>query len=142
MDSSKPDFKILDHTADLGITVRGYDLQNLFESAAKSMLQVMFGENYAEGSKTLKLSVQGEDLADLMVRWLGEILYIFEGENEMVTDVEIDSIVPSHLYATVKTIPFNPDMHEIFCEIKAVSYHQIQVAKKNHRWKARIIFDL
>ena len=142
MDSNKPDFSFLDHTADLGITVRGTDLKDLFKGAAKSMMQIMFGENPASGPKTMKLSVMGEDLADLMVRWLGEILYLFEGENELVTDIEIDSIFQSRLDATLKTIPFDRNLHEIFCEIKAVTYHQIQVAEKGPRWEATIIFDL
>ncbi|MBW1774450.1 MAG: archease, partial [Deltaproteobacteria bacterium] len=80
--------------------------------------------------------------ADLMVRWLGEILYLFEGEREILSDLDIDSISPTRLDVTLKTVPFNPDIHEILCEIKAVTYHQIQVAQKGDQWRARIFFDL
>ena len=142
MDRDKPDFSLLNHTADLGITVRGTSLKDLFEGAAKSMMHIMVRGKPAEKTKTIKLSVPGEDLADLMVRWMGEILYLFEGEKEIVINVEIDSISPSHLEATVDTVPFYPNRHEILCEIKAVTYHQIEVAEKAGRWEARIIFDL
>ncbi len=142
MDSHKPNFTLLDHTADLGIIVRGTDLTNLFEGAAQSMIQIMVRAKPAKKTKALKLTVSGEDLADLMVRWLGEILYLFEGENEVVTAVHIDSISPSHLDASLETVPFDLDLHEMLCEIKAVTYHQIEVAEKNNHWEARIIFDL
>ena len=142
MDSEKPDFILLDHTADLGIMVRGKDLYDLFERAAKSMMHVMVKSRPPRKTNSNKLSVDGEDLADLMVRWLGEILYIFEGEKKVVTDVGIDSISPSHLDATIETVFFDPNLHDILCEIKAVTYHQIEVGKKDDYWETRIIFDL
>ncbi len=142
MGSDKPDFSLLDHTADMGILVRGTNLKNLFEEAAKSMMHVMLKGTQGGKTQTIKLSVTGNDLPDLMVRWLGEILYLFEGEKTVATDISVDAISPSHLDATVQTILFDPSLHEILSEIKAVTYHQIEVAKKGERWEARIIFDL
>jgi SHS2 domain-containing protein len=142
MGSDKPDFSLLDHTADLGIIVRGKNLKHLFEEAAKSMMYVMVKRKRTNKSETIKLSVEGWDLADLMVRWLGEILYQFEGEHKLVTNVCIDLITPSHLDATLEMVAFDPSFHEILSEIKAVTYHQIEVVERGNHWEARIIFDL
>jgi SHS2 domain-containing protein len=142
MDSKKPDFKLLDHTADLGIIVRGRNLRTLFEVAAKSMMYIMVKGKPAGTTKPFNLSVEGYDLADLMVRWLGEILYLFEGEHQLVTGVEITSVSHSHLDATLETVSFDTNLHEILCEIKAVTFHQIEVVKKDDHWETRIIFDL
>ncbi|MCD6296336.1 MAG: archease [Deltaproteobacteria bacterium] len=142
MYSDRPDYSIIDHTADVGITVRGTDIKNLFKEAAKSITHLMVRANPAKETGTVKLSVEGCDSADLMVRWLGEILYLLEGENKVVTHIGIDSISPSHLDATLKTVPFDPNTDEILYEIKAVTYHQIEVAEKGDHWEARIIFDL
>ncbi len=142
MQSNKPDYSIIDHTADLGITVRGTDIRNLFEEAARSITHLMLRANPAKETKAVKLSITGYDSADLMVRWLGEILYLLEGENKVVIHMEIDSISPSNLNATLKTVPFDPNTDEILYEIKAVTYHQIKVAEKSGHWEARIIFDL
>jgi SHS2 domain-containing protein len=35
-----------------------------------------------------------------------------------------------------------PDLHTIKTEIKAVTYHQIQVKRSPTGWKARVIFDI
>jgi SHS2 domain-containing protein len=142
MDSNKPHFTLIDHTADLGIMVRGKDLKHLFEQAAQSMMSIAFKGKRTNKSEIIKLSVAGYDLADLMVRWLGEILYQFEGEHKLVTNVEIDFISPSYLDATLEMVSFDPNIHEILREIKAVTYHQIEVVEKDKHWEARIIFDL
>ena len=144
MDSKKPDFTLLDHTADLGIIVRGRNLRTLFEVAAKSMMYIMVKAKPADTTttKTFNLSLEGYDMADLMVRWLGEILYLFEGEHELVTGVEITSVSHSHLDATLEIVFFDTNLHEILCEIKAVTFHQIEVVKKDDHWETRIIFDL
>ena len=142
MDSNKPHFSLIDHTADLGIMVRGKNLKHLFEEAAKTMMYIMFKGKRTDKNEIIKLSVAGNDLADLMVRWLGEILYQFEGEHKLVTNVGIDFISPSHLDATLEMVSFDPSLHEILREIKAVTYHQIEVVEKRKHWEARIIFDL
>ena len=142
MDSSSTTFTFLDHTADLGIMVTGSDLRDLFEKAAHSMMQIMIEKRPAGKTSSLQLSVSGEDYADLMVRWLGEILYFFQGEGKVVTCTEIIFITQSHINATLQTVPFNPKQHEVLAEIKAVTYHRIEVVCENGRWKATIIFDL
>jgi len=142
MKSVKPDFTLLDHTADLGIRVCGRDLRTLFEVAAKSMMYVMIKGKPAKSTKIINLSVEGYDLPDLMVRWLGEILYLFEGEHKLVTGVDVNAVSHSRVDATLETVSFNANLHEILCEIKAVTFHQIEVVKKDNRWEARIIFDL
>jgi SHS2 domain-containing protein len=142
MQSNRPEYSIIDHTADLGIIVRGAGIRDLFEEAARSLTHLMVRANPAKGTTTVKLSVTGCDSADLMVRWLGEILYLLEVENRVVIHMGIDSISPSRLNATLKTVPFDPNTDEILYEIKAVTYHQIEVAEKGDHWEARIIFDL
>jgi len=124
------------------IKVTGLTLKDLFENSARSLMQIMIKERPAGKTSVFKLSVSGEDPSDLMVRWLGEILYLFEGESKVVMGIEIDYITKSHLNATLNIAPFNPDQHEILTEIKAVTYHQIEVARKKDGWQASIIFDL
>jgi len=106
------------------------------------MMYIMVKGKPSDTDKTLNLSVEGYDLADLMVRWLGEILYLFEGEHKLVTGVEITSVSHSHLDATLETVSFDTNLHEVLCEIKAVTFHQIEVVKKYDHWETRIIFDL
>ena len=136
-----PDYDLLDHTADLGIVVRGEDLKNLFETAARALMHLMIrGESQAKPTD-MNVTVSGQDLSDLLVRWLGEILYIFEGEDLVVQFIHIDFLSITRLDAVLKTVPFEPTVHRIHNAIKAVTYHQAQVREKGSVWEAQVIFD-
>ncbi len=139
-----PDYTLLDHTADLGIKIRGTDPIDLFENAGRTLIHLILMIKSPGKTTPLKLSLSGDDLADLMVRWLGEILYLFEGENLVVTSINIGALSPSppSLEAALDTTPFDPLMHEILMEIKAVTYHQIEVVNKGDMWESSVIFDL
>ncbi len=132
----------MDHTADLGIRVYGTDLKDLFEGAGRALMHLMVKAEIPSKTHSMKMSVSGEDLADLMVRWLGEILYLFSGENLVVTSIRMGSVSSSHLEATLETAPFEPEIHETLREIKAVTYHQIEVTETADGWEAKVIFDL
>ena len=99
-------FEILDHTADLGIIVTGESLKALFQNAAHAMLRIMLENPPQSKGETGDISIKGTDLPDLMVRWLGEILYLFEGENRWVTRTKIHDIASDRLDAQIETVPF------------------------------------
>jgi len=142
MTETIPEYTILDHTADLGVQIKGTSLIDLFENAGRTLLHLMFRIRLTKQADFTKISISGNDIADLMVRWLTEILYLFAGENLVVTGINIESLSPSALKATLRTSPFDPKSHKIIREIKAVTYHQIAVTDENEIWTARVIFDL
>jgi SHS2 domain-containing protein len=141
MTAKDPEYVLLDHTADLRVAFRGPDLRALFENAAKALMDLMLMGVSSETSAPVAISVAGDDLPDLMVRWLGEILYLLEGEGRVVISLEINRLSTTILDATVNTVPFDPAVHEIRNDIKAVTYHQIEVAEKGDHWEAKVIFD-
>jgi len=81
MDSIPLDYEIIDHTADLGIIVTAPDIKDLFIRAAYAMTDLMVKADINEKGAKRKVLVEGENFPDLMVRWLSEILYLFEGEH-------------------------------------------------------------
>jgi SHS2 domain-containing protein len=150
MTTSTPDYTLINHTADLGIKIHGSDLKNLFETAGSALVHLMVRGEHHGKTTSMKISISGEDLADLMVRWLGELLYLFDGENLVVTSIRMDTVSSIHmetvsssrLEAILETVPFDPSVHETHSEIKAVTYHQIQVTDKGNQWEASVIFDV
>lgn len=142
MNQTTRHYRILDHTADLGIKVRGSGLEDLFKNAGLALMDLIVEGKTGNRGTTKEISVHGQDLSDLMVRWLGEILYLLEGEGLVVTDIDIEDIRPSKLDARVRVTPFDPNSHEILSEIKGVTYHQSYVKDLGGQWETRIIFDL
>jgi SHS2 domain-containing protein len=142
MNKANQNFSLLDHTADIGILVHGMHLKDLFKNAGEALLQIMLKGNFQKQGLSQDLSITGSDLADLMVRWLSEILYLFQGEGRIVNAIHIQEIGPFHLTAQIQTLAFDPRLYEILYEIKAVTYHQIEVVQKDKQWHAKIIFDV
>ncbi len=138
-----PNYKLIDHTADIGIIVYGRTLEDLFRESALSLIHLMFGVlPEKEDCEKKELTVEGIDLVDLMVNWLSEILYLFEGKRRIVIDVNIKSLDSEKIEAELDTVPFDEKKHEIQCEIKAVTYHQLEISEKDKKWEAQIIFDV
>ncbi len=138
-----PEFEILDHTADLGMVVRGKDPEDLFVSAAAALTTLLVKRHDNRVAKEVPISVEGEDLTDTFIRWLGEVLYLFEGEGLILVDVSKFTLSsPKSLHSTVIAVPFDPKKDEILHDIKAVTYHQAAVNRTNNGWEATVIFDL
>lgn len=142
MTSTRVHYTVVDHTADMGIRVTGRTLEDLFQNAGQSLMQILINKRPAGETSVVRLSIKGEDLSDLMVRWLGEILYLFQGEGRVVMDIHVDAVTPTCIDARLHTLPFDPTRHEVVTEIKAVTYHRIDVARKRGRWQATVIFDV
>jgi SHS2 domain-containing protein len=142
INSAHPFYHIIDHTADLGIIVRGRDVNRLFVNAANAMIDLMIKRKRGNAQVFRDILIDAEDFSDLMVRWLGEILYLFVADKLIVDSIKIKSIRQNELKATLAFASFKPAHHRVLREIKAVTYHQISVCKVNDEWEARVIFDI
>ena len=142
MPSKSTFYSLFSHTADLGMTVRGHSCKDLFRNAGIAFLDLLLDNKARETGKKKKISLSGNDLSDLMVKWLSEILYLFEGERLVVTGICINSIKENNISSTLSVMDFDSRFHEVKREIKAVTYHQIEVRRGKSFWTARIIFDL
>ncbi|HOW56370.1 MAG TPA: archease [Smithellaceae bacterium] len=135
-------YKILDHTADIGIEVWGKTKKELFASAALAIFDLMIINGEAEKTEEKTIAVTGNDLQDLLVNFLREILYLFNGKSWLVKECRIKEMTAHRLVAQVAGERFNRRKHEIKKEIKAVTYHSLSVTKNVRGWKAKVIFDL
>jgi SHS2 domain-containing protein len=135
-------FKILDHTADIGLIVYGEDLKALFENAGEAFFHLVTDLRKVRSRTERRIEIQGEILERLMVDWLTELLYLHDVENLLFKKFKVESIGKAGLKAMVKGEPFQEGVHVIKTEVKAVTYHRIEVRKENGGWRAQIIFDL
>jgi SHS2 domain-containing protein len=135
-------FEILNHTADIGIIVHGKNLKALFENAGEAFFRLITDLRKVRRRIERRVNIRGESLDRLMVDWLSELLYLHDVENLLFKGFEIDSVSEDGLKAIVKGEPFQEGVHVIKTEVKAVTYHQIEVRRENRGWRARVILDL
>ncbi|KPJ78815.1 MAG: hypothetical protein AMJ54_01655 [Deltaproteobacteria bacterium SG8_13] len=135
-------YEIIDHTADIGLHVYGADAAELFSNAASALTDVITDHRGVVAAESLNLSVTGLDWPDLMVNWLRELLYLWSGKDLLVASVEIEQVSEQKIVAVASVEPFRSERHRIHNEIKAVTYHQIDVSESLTGWEAKIILDV
>jgi len=135
-------FEVLDHTADIGLIVYGGNLKALYENAGEAFFHLITDLRKVRRRVERRINIGGESLERLMVDWLSELLYLHDVENLLFKGFEVESVGEDGLKAVAKGEPFQEGVHVIKTEVKAVTYHQIEVQKEKGRWRAQIILDL
>ncbi len=135
-------YEAIDHTADFGVRVFGDNPIDLFQNSAMALMDQVVETASLLPQKEIRLSIKGNDWPDLMVNWLREILYLWSGKALLTRSVQIQSITEKSLSSRVGVDLFSPQRHTLISEIKAVTYHQIQVLDRGGLWEATVIFDI
>lgn len=135
-------YRFIDHTADFGLEIFGADPKILFEQAAMALSDLIADPASVVATQDQPMEVDGDDWADLMVNWLRELLYLWNGEERLIGGVAVTAINDNSLSAMIETEAFDARRHKIRNEIKAVTYHQIEVGPFEGGWRAQVIFDI
>ncbi len=135
-------FEILDHTADIGLVIYGENLKALFENAGEAFFRLITDLRKVRRRIERRINIGGESLDRLMVDWLSELLYLHDVENLLFKGFKVESVGKDGLKAIVKGEPFREGVHVIKTEVKAVTYHRIEVRQEKGGWRAQVILDL
>lgn len=142
MSAQKNGFRILDHTADVGLEAHGADLAELFANAARGMFSIISSLQQVQPTEQLHLEVTADRLEDLMVGWLSELLYLFSTRHMLFCRFQIEQIDNRRVRAHAVGEPIDLSRHELYAEIKAVTYHDLKVERFDSSWTARVFFDV
>ena len=144
-----PKYKLFDHTADIGVEIFGRTKKVLFANAACALFDILIQttDNKSKIGKGTKgqqkiRTVAGTDMADLLVNFLRELLYLFNGEALIVEDCHIQECSNQRLVAKLLVEPYSKEKYSTKMELKAVTYHGLSVERTKSGWVARVIFDV
>ena len=132
------EFQPVPHTADVSLEVKGKDVPDLMETAARGMFSLITNISAIKPEKEIELKVEGEDYEDLLVRWLNELLYL-HSQGYVFSYFRIEKLSKNFLQAKAKGEQLKPH-HTLNLEIKAATYHNLKIAGKPP--KATIVFDV
>jgi SHS2 domain-containing protein len=135
-------FRFLNHTGDLGIEIFGLSLTDLFENAGQALFYVITDPSKVHEKIRKEVTLSYSDLETLMVDWLGELLYLHDVEGLLFSRFEVSDIQDGHFEARAWGEAFEAGRHGIRTEVKAVTFHQLEVKQQGDRWRARVILDL
>ena len=120
----------------------GRTAKELFANAAFAVFDILADLSRVSPTVEKKIVVDGDGWEDLLVNYLREVLYMYNGEGLLLKEFTVIDINPRHLEVKAAGAPFDPARHTINTEIKAVTYHQAAVKEERGMWTGRVIFDV
>ena len=135
-------YEVFEHTADVGLRVAAPDLNTLFAEAGRGLFSLIVDNiDEVRPSETCAWEVAGTDLDYLYFDWLNKLLYHFETTHILFSVFSV-AVGPTGLTATGRGEPLDRSRHALSHEVKAVTYHQLEVIQTPDGWLAEVILDI
>jgi SHS2 domain-containing protein len=145
-------FRYLDHITDAVIEAYGRTLAEAFENSAYGLVNTMFDLNQVSPNQEIKIEAKGYDLESLLYDWLEKVLLTLLVENIIISVFKIKIYQQSDdnnnkdnsyfLSCTAMGECLNLKKHHYKVEIKAVTYHEMEVIQETNKVTTRFLLDL
>ena len=135
-------YELIEHTADVGVKAFGKNISEAFENAGKAMFDIITDESEIETIGQYDIELKAPDLEQLLVDWLSELLYLNTALNLVFSFFKVDIDEKNNsLKGRVFGEKLDISKHKIGCEIKAVTYHMLEVRNKRPVY-VQVLFDI
>ncbi len=133
-----------DHTADLGLRIYAADLDDLFQTAAEALFDVIVtNRDQVQPRLSERVDLAADSTEALLLDWLNELIFRFETAHVVFSrfEVRLDPAGRS-LIARILGEPLDPERHGLDHEVKAATHHGVQVVHDQAGWVAELILDI
>lgn len=138
-------YKFIEHTADIAVELTSSTIEELFLCAVDAWNKAMLDAEILYDDEKIKLDFEAESLEELLVNFLSEINYLFLSKKWFCTSVEDIKLHHTNNYkltARLAGLNVQPSKIDFKEEIKAITYHQLEIKKVNNLFTTRIVFDI
>ncbi len=133
-------YELIEHTADVGVKAYGKTVAEAFEHAAEAMFDIITDESMIGSIGEYDIQLEAPDLEQLLVDWLSKLLFLNDAENLVFGKFQV-TIDANRLSARVFGEKYNKKKHKMGVEIKAVTYHMLQVRETAPIF-VQVLFDI
>jgi len=140
--TQQPGHTILEHPSDIGIEATGATLAEAFEQAASGMMEIILDTAFVQSVQSRTINLHADDYEQLLVKWLTEILYLYDGQQFVSGSFQITILKNTMLTATIRGEVFHPDRHRTRLDVKAVTYHQMTIEEHLPGARVRVFLDI
>ena len=138
-------FEPIDHTADLGLAISGGSLDELFTDAVQGFYDSFIDVAAIGTGSQRQITVDAEALDLLLLALLEELLFLFDADELLFPHGTVAVTVTNTGFtarADLQGEPFDRDRHPQKVQIKAVTYHFLEVEQTGEGWRAQVVFDI
>jgi len=133
-------YEILEHTADVGVRAHAPTATSLFEQTTRGLCDIAGIWQHGSG-RAVEIDVEARDREGVLVDWLNEVLYVHDSGNVAVCSVEVDEASEKRARGRITVRPLGEES-ETAIQVKAVTYHQLEVRETASGWSATVFFDI
>jgi SHS2 domain-containing protein len=119
-------------TADIGLKAYGKSMAEAFENAGLAIFNIISDTSNIDAIKEIEFEVTSEDEVSLLYDYLEELLFYHEVEFMLFGEFHVEIDDDFHLRARIKGEEINWDKHVRKTEIKAITFHKMDVRKTDH----------
>ena len=131
-----------EHTADVGLSAEADSLGELMEELAEGLADVICPRGQVRASDRRRVEATAEDVEALTVDFLSEVMLAIQTLHFAVAAAKVTAADEGYVAAELSGERVDFARHEFHTEVKAVTYHQLRVARERGRWTARVILDI
>lgn len=138
-------YRFLDHMTDAVIEAYGSTLAESFENAALGLNDTMINVKTVRSTNKVTICVSASDLKELLFEFLDRVMLILLVERFAMCSfhVQIAKAADSYsLNAVAEGEQLDVKKHGYKVEIKAVTYHEMEILQKENETTVRFILDL
>ena len=135
-------YRITRRQTELAVRITGNSQADLFSNSGFALFDVMAEVEKIEIKERVPLEVEGTDRDELLVNWVRELLYLYQGSGYLLKEFKINEVKDTIVKAEVCGEKIDPDRHEIKQEIASVASRKSRMQKTGNQWIAQVIFEL
>ncbi|MFC1963902.1 archease [Chloroflexota bacterium] len=137
---SRKRFRLIEHTADVGLVAYGESLAEAYANAAYGMFSIIAELGNVKEKESRSVAATAEDRGSLLFEWLNSLLYLFDVEMILFRRFDIIEFGGKRLKAECYGEKYDPSRHQLKTGVKSATYHLLEVDEAKP--KVQVIFDI
>ena len=140
------EFRFLENVAiaDAAFQAEAESIEELFQTCAQATFEVMADTKTIEHKCKEGVELVGENLEELLFGWLAELIYLKDIKSMLFSkfDMKIQKKDGYRLTASIWGEPVDQKKHKVRVDVKAITYHLLEVKRTDNKWTAKVILDI
>jgi len=141
-DGAELPFEYLDHPADIGFRAYGRSLPGLFANCAHALVSLILDASHIDPLEQIVITDEGIDQESLLVNFLNEVLYYIDGKRLALGQFTVLALDENYINCIAQGEPRDRERHPGKLVVKAVTYHQLRVARQGDHYIAEVYVDI
>lgn len=139
------DFHYIEHVSDAMAEAHGRTLSEVFANSAKALVNIVCDLSKIDLNKSVIVETEGFDQISLLYNWLEKVLLTLLVDNMALANFEVTierSRDKYKLTSMCRGEGFSEQKHHYKVEVKAITYHEMKIFKRNDMFIVQFLVDL